>query len=115
MKSLSDDGNGNVKLKRQAENMPRAISFKRVKEREKEKDREKKIWEANAMAKTKISAKICAENSLANIQRSLAPFIIILFMRAYVFYFLSFCLNIVVQNYGAAFYKSKQIKLYILI
>lgn len=80
------------------------------------------------MAETKKSAKICAENNLANIQRSLAPFIIILFMRAYVFYFLFLslslplplslslsacvCLNIMAQNYGAAFYKSAQIKLH---
>lgn len=84
------------------------------------------------MAETKKSAKICAENNLANIQRSLAPFIIILFMRAYVFYFLflslslplplllslllslsaCICLNIMAQNYGAAFYKSAQIKLH---
>lgn len=68
--------------------------------------------EESLTTKTKKSAKICAENSLANIQRSLAPFIIILFMRAYVFYFLSFCLNIMAQNYGAAFYKSIQIKLH---
>lgn len=51
MKSLSDDGNGNVKVKRQAENMPRAISFqsekdgKRVRERESKKDEMKTQWQ----------------------------------------------------------------------
>lgn len=42
MKSLSDDGNGNgnAKVKRQAENMPRAISFQSEKDRERMKKEE---------------------------------------------------------------------------
>lgn len=51
------------------------------------------------------SQDFCMKNNLANIQRSLAPFIIILFIASVCILFLLRLIHIMALYYGAAFYK----------